>query len=521
MHCRCWVFLFVFAALSLRPADAAPRPERPQPAGAAGGEAPKPPAPAEEKPPVVTHHQITVGGRVIAYTATAGYMPMRDEAGRLKANIFYVAYERDGQDRQTRPITFAFNGGPGAASVWLHMGAFGPWRVVMGPEGQAPPPPYRMEDNPDTLLDVTDLVFIDPVTTGYSRAAPGEDPRQFHGVEEDVQSVGDFIRLYTTRKKRWLSPKFLAGESYGTTRAAGLSGYLQQHDGLYLNGIILLSAVLNFETISFDRGNDLPYLLYLPTYTAAAWYHHRLPAELQADRQRALAEAETFALGDYAHALLEGDALPAAERGEIIRKLARYTGLSPEYIERTGLRIEASRFRKELLRDQRRTLGRYDSRFTGIDVDAAGETPDYDPSWSAVQGVFTAVINDYLRTELGFESDLPYETLTGRVHPWNFGSAQNRFLDVADTLRSAMTENPALQVYIACGYDDLATPFLATKYTVSHMDLDPSLRDHLRLGFFDAGHMMYIDRHAADRLKADVTAFIRRAAVTTPAAPVH
>lgn len=390
--------LLALAALTFPAVAAAQRPERPErpPApGAPGGEAAKPaPTKAEEappkaeevKPPVSTHHQITIGGRVIAYTATAGTMPLRDEAGKLEANLFYVAYERDGQDRRTRPITFAFNGGPGSAALWLHLGDFGPRKVVLAPDGHALPPPYRLEDNPFSLRDVTDLVFIDPVSTGYSRPAPGEDPKQFHGVQEDIRSVGDFIRLYVTRAQRWLAPKFLAGESYGTTRAAGLAGYLQEHDGMYLNGIILISSVLNFETIASDRGNDLAYLLDVPTYTATAWFHHRLPADLQGDLQRALSEAEAFALGDYAHALLEGDALPPAQRHEIAQRLARSTGLSPEFIERAGLRVDPSRFRKELLRDQRRTVGRYDTRFTGIDYDAAGDRPDYDPSYAAVEG---------------------------------------------------------------------------------------------------------------------------------------
>src|SRR5690242_21531292 len=325
-----------------------------------------PPAPEEKM--VQTKHSVRIGGQEIKYTATTGTILLKLEDGTPKASIFYVAYTKDDvNDLTKRPVTFTFNGGPGSASIWLHLGAFGPKRVEMGDAGALLPPPYRLVDNESSMLDVTDLVFIDPVSTCYSRATPGESPNQFHGVQEDVQYVGDFIRLYTTCNKRWSSPKFLAGESYGTTRAAGLSGYLQQRYGMYLNGIILVSTILNFETAEFNTGNDLPYILYIPTYTAIAWYHKKLPADLLKDLHKTLEESENFAKGEYATALMEGDALPAAEHTEVVRKLARLTGLSPDYIERTNLRVEIERFTKELLRSERRTVGRIDGRFTGID----------------------------------------------------------------------------------------------------------------------------------------------------------
>jgi carboxypeptidase C (cathepsin A) len=420
-----------------------------------------------------------------------------------------VAYTRDDvSDMAKRPVTFTFNGGPGAASIWLHLGALGPRRVEMGDAGALLAPPYKLVDNEYSLLDVTDLVFIDPVTTGYSRAVPGEPDKQFHGVEEDIHSVGDFIRLYATRNRRWTSPKFLAGESYGTTRAAGLSGYLQQRYGMYFNGIILISSILNFQTAGFDTGNDLPYILYLPTYTAIAWYHKKLPADLQGDLQKAVQESRNFAAHEYADALMVGDGLPAARRTEIAQKLSRLTGLSGEYLERSNLRIEIQRFDKELLRGQRRTVGRLDGRFTGIDEDAAGARPEYDPSLAAIVGPYTATFHDYVRGELKFESDLFYEYLTARVRPWNYEPYENRYLNVAETLRVAMTQNPFLRVFVGKGYYDLATPFYAAEYTFDHLSLDESLRSHLSGGYYEAGHMMYVHHPSLVKLKADLSQFI-------------
>jgi carboxypeptidase C (cathepsin A) len=436
--------------------------------------------------------------------------------------VFYVAYTRDdASDSSKRPITFTFNGGPGAASIWLHLGALGPRRVEMGDAGSLLPPPYKLVDNEFSLLDVTDLVFIDPVSTGFSRAVPGEAPKQFHGIQEDIESVGDFIRLYATRNKRWTSPKFLAGESYGTTRAAGLSGYLQQRYGMYMNGIILISSILNFQTAEFDTGNDLPYILYLPTYTAIAWYHKRLPADLQADLQKAIQESRSFAAHEYTDALMSGDTLPAARRVEMAQKLSRLTGLSAEYLERSNLRIEIQRFDKELLRDQRRTVGRLDGRFTGIDEDAAGARPDYDPSLAAIVGPYTATFNDYVRGELKFESDLFYEYLTGRVRPWNYQPYENRYVNVAETLRSAMTQNPFLRVFVGKGYYDLATPFYAAEYTFDHLSLDDSLRGHLSGGYYQAGHMMYVHLPSLTKLKSDLAHFIQISVEQKPMAPAE
>jgi len=466
--------------------------------------------PAPEDKSVQTKHTVKIGGQEVKYTATAGTMVLKLEDGTPKASVFFVAYTKDDvTDASKRPITFAFNGGPGAGSLWLHVGALGPRRVEMGDVGNLLPPPYKFVDNEASILDVTDIVFIDPVTTGFSRPVPGEADKQFHGVQEDVQSVGDFIRLWATRNRRWGSPKFLAGESYGTTRAAGLSGYLQQRYGMYLNGIILISSILNFQTAEFDTGNDLPYILYLPTYTAIAWYHKKLLGDLQGDLQKAIAESKAFAVGAYADALMAGDSLPAVKRTEIAQKLSRLTGISADYIDRADLRIEIQRFDKELMKSERRTVGRLDGRFTGIDADAAGEQPDYDPSLAAIVGPYTATLNEYVRGELKFESDLPYEFLTGRVRPWNYAPYENRYVNVAETLRRAMTQNQFLHVFVGKGYYDLATPFFAADYTFDHLGLDPTLRSHISGGYYEAGHMMYVHHDSLMKLKQDLAQFIQ------------
>jgi carboxypeptidase C (cathepsin A) len=478
-----------------------------------------PPAPKDVL--VETKHSLVIDGQEIRYTVTCGMMVLKEEAEKKgeregesegekpRASIFFVAYTRDMvEDRYKRPITFSFNGGPGSSSVWLHLGLLGPRRVLLDDEGFAFPPPYKLVDNAYSLLDETDLVFIDPVSTGFSRAVPGEKPKQFHGFKKDIESVGDFIRLYTTRYQRWISPKFLIGESYGTTRAAGLSGYLQERYGMYLNGIMLISSILNFQTADFHRGNDLPYILFLPTYCATAWFHKRLSDELEKDLSPTLKEVEEFALGEYTHALMQGNDLQEEERLLVTNKLARYTGLSEDYIERTNLRIEILRFTKELLRFERRSVGRLDSRFKGIDRDSAGEVFEFDPSMNNITGPYTATLNDYLRSELMFESDLPYEIMTERVNPWSYTEFQNEYVNVAETLRKAMTTNPHLKIYVANGFYDLATPYLATRYTFKHLGLDKSLLGNLRMGYYEAGHMMYIHIPSLVKLKEELVEFI-------------
>ncbi|HEX6289393.1 MAG TPA: peptidase S10 [Herpetosiphonaceae bacterium] len=483
-------------------------------------------APPEVKDALsITHHTVTIDGQLIRYTVTAGTIVLKEEAEkqgdkegesegeRPKASVFFIAYTRDDvHDPGSRPITFSFNGGPGSSSVWLHLGVLGPRRILMDEIGNLPQPPYRLIENEYSLLDITDLVFIDPVSTGYSRVVPGEKAKTFHGFKKDIESVGDFIRLYVTRYGRWTSPKFLIGESYGTTRAAGLSGYLQERHGMYLNGIMLVSAILHFITGQFDPGNDLPYIMFLPSYTATAWYHKRLPGDLQQRDLRSLVEeVEAFAMGEYALALLKGATLPEDERVAIVERLARYTGLSPDYIDRSDLRINDDRFVKELLRDQRRTVGRLDSRFLGYDRDAVGEHNEHDPSYAVILGPFAATFNAYIRSDLQFESDLPYEVLSWRVRPWSFGDFEGKYVEVVETLRRAMTNNPWLKIFVANGYYDFATPYFATVYTFNHLGIDRSLQDNISMAFYEAGHMMYIHRPSLVQLKADLADFVQRA----------
>jgi carboxypeptidase C (cathepsin A) len=468
-----------------------------------------PPAPIEERTSV-THHKGTFGDRVLAYTATAGTHIIKDAEGKAKASIFYVAYGRDDvDDPATRPITFIFNGGPGSSSVWLHLGVFGPKRVRVADDLRPAAPPFPLIDNAYSLLPESDLVFIDPVSTGYSRPAPGEDAKQFHGVDEDVETVGEFIRLFTTRAHRWASPKYLAGESYGTTRAAALAGHLQDRHGMYFNGVMLISAVLNFGTTSYGHGNDIAYALYLPSLAAIAWYHGRLGKQFD-DVDALVAEVEEFALGDYISVLVRGSRASDKERAKVAAALARYTGLSRDFVEQCNLRIAPPRFGKELLRDERRTVGRLDARYTGSDPDAAGEYSQYDPSYPAIQGPYTAAMNAYLRDHLDFKDDAAYEILNGQaVHPWKLGDkAEGRYLDVSPTLRDAMTMNHALRVFVGGSYYDLATPYFATEWTLDQMTLDPSLRKNIVVSRYQSGHMMYIHEPELVRLHADLSAFV-------------
>ena len=480
-------------------------------AGASPTPTPERDAATTDAPPVVTRHTLRINGRAIRYTVTTGIMPLKNIAtGETEARVFYMAYTLDGvDDRSQRPLMFSFNGGPGSSSVWLHMGALGPRRVRMLDDGGMPPPPFQLVDNEQTWLDFTDLVFIDPVGTGYSRAARPDLASRYFGLQGDIQSVGEFIRLYLARNERWSSPLFLVGESYGTTRASGLSGYLIER-GIAFNGILLISTIMNFQTARFARGNDLPYVLFLPTYSAIAWYHKKLSADLQTDLRKTLDEVERWAAGEYTVALAKGDRLSPAERQEVIDRLSRYTGLDKRFIDNSDLRIEIQRFDKELLRDEKRTVGRLDGRFKGIDASAASETPDFDPSLAAIRPPYTATFNNYVRGELGFKSDLEYYILGGGVGRWDFG-ADNTYADTSEALRSAFAKNPYMKLFVASGYYDLATPYFATQYTLRHMGLDPSLQASVTATYYEAGHMMYIDSRSLARLKADAAAFVHGA----------
>jgi carboxypeptidase C (cathepsin A) len=469
------------------------------------------PTPPVEEPPVITHHEIRAGGRTLRYTATTGMMPIKNREGETEARIFFMAYTLDDVGgRNRRPLTFSFNGGPGSASVWLHLGAIGPKRVPMNPDGTMPAPPYQLVDNEYTWLNQTDLVFIDPVGTGYSRVVRPEAQR-FFGLNGDIESVGEFIRMYLTRYERWTSPLFLAGESYGTTRASALSGYLIGR-GIAFNGIVLISTIMNFETADFAPGNDLPYVMYLPSYAATAWYHKKLASDLQSKSvQQIVSEVEQWAANDYTLALGKGDRLVGQERADVVAKLARYTGLSPQFVDNANLRVSLGLFRKELLRSERRSIGRLDARFKGFDASFATDSPDFDASEAAIRPPYTSTFNQYVRAELGYKSDLEYYILGGGItSPWNWNT-NNGYVDTSVALRNAMARNPYLKIFVAMGYYDMATPYFAVDYTLHHISLDPVLLKNFSTGYYEAGHMMYIDEKSLAKLRADVGKFIDEA----------
>lgn len=462
----------------------------------------------EETEPTVTTHSLTVNGKTLDYTATVGLMPLKNEKEEIEAQIFYTAYTlNDVADPADRPLILVFNGGPGAASIWLHMGALGPKRVDMGEEGFMPPPPYRLLDNEHTWLDLGDLVFIDPVGTGYSRAVDPENNKKYWGLEPDLTAVGEFIRLYLSRNERWTSPLYLAGESYGTTRAAGLSGHLVDR-GIALNGIMLISTVLNFQTIRFTKANDLPFMLYIPSYCAVAYYHNKLDDELQnRDFRELLHEVEAWSENEYALALAKGDRLSDDERDTVAEQLSLYTGLSKRFILGADLRIHIMSFCKELVRDDKRAVGRLDARFIGIMASAEGQYPDFDPSMNAIIPPYNATFNQYVRAELGYKTDLNYEILSFKVNQgWQYKGGE--FPDTSESMRSAFAKNPFMKVFVAQGYYDLATPFFAAYYTLEHMGLDKSVRDQITISEYEAGHMMYQHVASLAKLKADVVAFL-------------
>lgn len=468
------------------------------------------PSPSPEEPPVVTHHTIQVGGKALRYTATTGMMPIKNRDGETEARLFFMAYTLDDTGpTNRRPLTFSFNGGPGSSSVWLHLGAVGPKRVRMNSDGTMPAPPFELVDNEYTWLNQSDLVFIDPVGTGYSRAVRPDLNAKFLGLQGDIESVGEFIRLYLTRYERWNSPLFLVGESYGTTRASALSGYLVDR-GIAFNGIMLVSTIMNFATTSFASGNDQAYALFLPSYAATAWYHKRLPANLQSKSLReVVAEVERWTSEEYMAALERGDRLSPEQRQEVASRLSRYTGLSAEFIENANLRVNLNLFRKELLRSERRSIGRLDSRFKGYDSSNSTDSPEYDASEAAIRSPYTATFNNYVRRELGFKSDLEYYILGGGfTSPWNWGT-NNNYVDTSTALRNALAKNPYLKVFVACGYYDMATPFFAAEHTIHHISIDPALLRNITTGYYEAGHMMYIDDKSHARLRADIGKFIQ------------
>lgn len=466
---------------------------------------------------VTTQHTISIGRRKLRYSATTGRVVLREEVFeddvfkglRAKAELNLTAYVADVPKGTNRPVTFAFNGGPGSSSVWLHLGLLGPRRVDSGDVGDLTPPPYALIDNPQSLLAVSDLVFIDPVSTGYSRAVEGGKAKDFHGFTKDIESVGELIRLWTSREGRWLSPKFVAGESYGTIRASALAEHLQSHYGLYLNGIMLISSVIDLDTVDFEYRNDRAYVDYLPTYAATAHYHGKHGRKAL---KTVLAEAQEYAERDYPWALARGSRLTGAERAEHVARLAELIGLSEAYVDRADLRVEHVHFFTELLRDEGLAVGRLDSRFTGPLAHGNAATWDADPSMDAIGGAYTAALNHYLREELGYRQDLPYTTSSSRAYKeWSYKEFEGKPVDVSGKLARAMRANPHLQVHVSYGYYDGATPYWAAEDAMAHLDIPAELRANLHHDYYDAGHMMYVHEPSRLQQSADLAAFVERA----------
>ena len=498
------------------------RPTSPSPAPAPSNpdhkEADKDSSPVPPERPVATHHEITLDGKLIRYTATAGNLIIRDQDDKPYGSIFYVAYTLDGADPGARPVSFLYNGGPGSATLWLHMGSFSPVRITTDSPNPTPGPPFKLVPNQYSLLDKTDLVFIDAPLTGFSRPVGKGTAKDFTGVDEDLHAFDRFIIRYITVSQRWNSPKFLIGESYGTTRSAALADMLG-NDGVQLNGVVLISSILNYNIRA--GGYDSLYIFNLPSYAAAAWYFNKIPNK-PSDLAAWVQQAREFASGAYARALFAGDTLSAGELDAVAKEVSRFTGLSVEYVKEADLRVSPTRFRKEVLRDDRRTLGRYDMRFEGVDVDAAGENPGYDASDTGISGAFVAALEDYLARELKYDSTDAYRPSANSIGQWDWkhkptsgspgpGGAEQAQPYVAADLASALRKNPHLHVFSANGYFDLATPFFATEYDLDHMNLEPALRGNVQFGYYPSGHMIYLNVDALGKLREDLEGFLSAA----------
>ena len=501
--------LFAFASPALRAQ------ERPADKDAKPADKEKPAeTPKEESS--VTDHTLKVGGQPIPYKATASTILLKNEKDEPTALIYSTAYTRsDVKETAQWPLAFIYNGGPGSASLWLHMGAFGPRRVVTSDAEPTPPPPYKLVDNASTLLDKTDVVFIDPVGTGFSHAVGKAQDKDFWGVDQDVKSLAQFITIYVNRNNRWNSPKFLIGESYGTFRSAALSNYLQQHEGMYLNGIDLISSVLDASTISFPTGSDMPYVFYVPSYAATAWYHKMIP-DRPSDQKAFIEDARRFAQTEYASALIKGSRITADEKKDIAKKLTHFTGLSEDYLTKANLRVNLPQFMEELQRGRGLTTGRLDARFSGPTYNLLAETANSDPQSDAITGAFTAAFNSYVRDELKFGQEKPYHAISDNVgNNWDWKHGGDGFPgapNVEGDLIQALLTNPHLKVQVENGIYDLATPFFATEFTMEHLGLPEKLQKNIKLQYYDAGHMMYVRDEDLVKLKANLGAFIESAA---------
>lgn len=458
----------------------------------------------------------TFGGTEVAYTARAATQVF--EVNDKKVSFFHMSYTRDEADPATRPLVFCFNGGPGSSTVWLHLGVFGPKRMEFDDDGFKVGMQGELVDNVYSLLDVADLVFVDALGTGFSTTAKKEDEKAFHHFKQDIEAFSQFIVHYLNRNGRWASPKYLAGESYGTLRGAGIARELFSNYNVEFNGIILVSSILNYQTVKVDiksylfhPGNDLPFALYLPTYAATAWYHQQLPDKYQSMSLRDfLDEVEEFALGEYWTALAKGDRVGDEEKAAITSRLAGYTGLSPDYIDHYDNRLHIMRFCKELLRDQKRTVGRLDSRFIGIDRISGGDLIETDPASDASGAVAASALNQYLREEIGFDSKEIYRIMEMNVwKQWDYEDFKGSYVDTSENMREVLSRSKGTKVFIANGYFDLATPHFATEYTFSHMGLDPEVRENIRMEYYEAGHMMYVHKQSLEALAGHLREFIQ------------
>ena len=455
----------------------------------------------------ITHHTLNINGQLLSYTATAAYMPLKNEANKPIAKIFFIAYTQDNQKTNSqKPITFAFNGGPGSSSIWLHMGALGPQRVELSNDGTTLPKSYKLIDNEYTWLDFTDIVFVDPVGTGYSRVSEDANAQQFYNMDEDVKIMGEFVRLYVTEYQRWLSPKYIAGESYGTTRAVVLADQLQSKHGMLIEGLVLISTALNFETFSFDRGNDLSYVLIIPSYTAAAWYHDKLSGDLQVLLQK----AKDWTIDEYMPALAKGSSLSDSEHKKIIKTLSYYSGLSESYIENNQMRIPSYQFTAELLHEASFIIGQLDSRVKIPYIQTVSGYPSNDPSLFIVEGPFVAVFNNYIRNNLNFKTDIPYNFLSDKINEsWTWSKGKQGYVNVTESLTQALSFNEHLRVFVASGYFDLTTPWLSQEYTLTHLILKPVLHKNITHKFYESGHQIYTSTDALEKLTQDVSSFFQ------------